>query len=190
MLDLVAVVELENYIKLPELLVSQWSLVEGMTLYTAIRNKTLVLTKDYSSFAITSVNVIIGSGICLPDEFVSVSGVAVGSQISLVFENDVLQIADSSMIDFASPAILEDRLARKLKRELDIALQTPFGVHNGKWLEDIYHFLLLDKLDENVINRLLHTPSPLKKIYDALRNDDEFEVFLNKKLREKAQEIL
>jgi len=178
----------ENTIKLPESLRSQWGVEEVDYLYAEVKNRNLILRKERSKHTVATVSLTVEKSIIVPKELIKILGIQVGSRVFLSLKDDVVTLHGSKVVDLDSPEQNIDRFAKKIKREFENGQKNPIGMRYEVWLEDIYQFLLLETLDDEIVSGLLNKPNILIEIIRKIRDDEEFNNLLDKKIREKAIE--
>ena len=188
MIAVQGVLGIENSIDLPEPLRDHWAIESTNCLYAEMKSQNLILAKDRRANTVATILLTAEKSIILPKEFVRILGVQTGDRVYLSLKDDIVTIYGSNIIDLDLPAHNIDRLAKKIKREYDTVQKSPIRAGGRAWIDDVYHFLLLESWDDDVISRLLSKPNILAEIVCKIQNDDEFECFLEKKMREKIIE--
>ena len=179
MLKVTSVLQSENYIQFPEALYTEWKIQEESDLYISIDKNNLILSKAKCNHA-AIIRVYVGFGIILPELYVRTMGIQIGSEVSLTLDDDTVVIHKGNVVHLFSASSNKDKLIAKLNREFD----TNQGSNNIWLYEDIHMFLILNEWDDTVIDNLLTKENILKELAFKLRNDDEFDEFFEKKMKE------
>jgi len=183
MITFTSVLGLENSIELPEDLLTHWGARHGTELYAKMKNKRLHLSKTESAGAVTTITVM-ETHICVPDYLIEVMGLRRSSPVALILEDDSVTIYPSKMIAMHCKAASADRLLRKLEREFESSKESSIAQYYGALIEDVYMFLILNKWDDDTVQGLLEKPYPLRDLVMEFRNDEEFDSFFERKIKE------
>ena len=92
----------------------------------------------------------------------------------------------STVIPIFSSDCTQGALELKLNRELNAQSK----LLSQSFLEDIYAVLLLSEWSDDVILRLLQTPSLLQEVAYALHNDDVFSMFFEQRVMDLTLELM
>jgi len=83
----------------------------------------------------------------------------------------------------------EDRrgaLERKLKREFE----TPSALFRDSFREDVYNVLLLTAWSDEVALRLIQMPDLLRTVMLALRDDEVFDTFYERRIKQLTLDLV
>ena len=204
MFTITSVLGQEHYIIIPSALYEEWNLMGSEYLYASVQKGGLLLTKEKRINSAT-IEVIskektilpaegfvcgMEFGFCLPDYLVSALNMKIGSEVLFILEDDKVAIRRSNVMHAFSPERSAVRLAEKLAREFEEAKANKYGIKYCSLLEDIYMFLHLSCWDDSTQEALLAKPAPLQDLFICLRDDTEFNDFLEKKLMELLKEYI
>jgi len=184
MLKVTSILESEYYVQLPEVLCSSWELDADTELYASISDGKLWITKTRQKSTVVIIPLSINMGIIIPEFLIQTLNLQTGSKITLTLNEDIVTLSGSNIINFD----LTKELETKLTRELEIAQNGVLAKQYHMYLEDIFILLTHSELDDEVIEGLLRKPDPLVEIIFKIRDDDELNDYIDKRILEKARE--
>ena len=182
MLKVRSAVESEYYVQLPEILCSEWNIDAESELYASVISGALIIAKARHKNTVAEIPLTVNMGIVIPERLVETLNLQVGYGVSLTLIDDVLSLSSNNVVDLNSVPQLE----KKLEREYESIKKRPFDKMYAMLLDDVYNSLINNSLDSEVVTGLLKKPNPLVEIISMLREDDEFNDFLDKKILEIA----
>ncbi|MCL2546042.1 MAG: hypothetical protein FWE06_02450 [Oscillospiraceae bacterium] len=179
-----SVFEREGFLTIPKSISKVWEIKCGDHLYAKLKDGNVTLQRENGK-NLETVAVLPGFDVQIPEHFADRLGFPVCGEVQLKLENDVLTIYKTNVISIFSPQGNRERLRRKLDAEFEMLFQKS----RSELLEDIYTLLLLTELKDETVKGLLALPNALQHMRQRIRGDDEFEAFLEKKVKELTDEL-
>jgi len=168
-----------NILKLPDIINECLKIKNDDYLYAQMKDEKLVLSKVFHNQAV-KLYVAPDFGLKLTTPFAEQLGLQIGSVVRLSLEDNELTIYKSNVVQIYTPDSNKERLIDKLKREFDEMPTTP----DSELIEDIYMFLILKELEDDIVVSLLEKPNLLKSLLFMFLDDSEFRAFFESKLSE------
>lgn len=178
MLMVTSLMDRENYMEFPMPLCEQWCIEEGQRLYISVNKNEAVLSKTQKRNAF-HVNICVGLGIFIPSELAKKLNFRRNSEMVLTLQDDVVTVSRGKVTNLGFTD--KEKFENKVRVELDKAKE---WTTDAKTMEDICMFLILSTWDKEVIEKLIDKPNLLEKLAAELYEDDEYQEFFDRKLRE------
>jgi len=179
-----SVFEREGFLKIPGSICEAWGIKCGDRLYAKLKNGDVILQKEYAkNHEVTEV--LPGFDLQIPEHFADKLAFPVCGEAQLKLADNALTIHKTNVISIFSPQGNRERLRRKL----DAEFEELFSKSRSELLEDMYTILILTEPDDDTVKGLLAVPNVLQHLRQRLREDDEFEAFMEKKVQELTEKL-